>query len=151
MRRQHGFVLALAGAAFIAVLELAATPALADSADDLVLALHYDQYYAGISKLAIAEAEQRLKDKGLAGQKLTTASTKLEQEAAAYQKTFLQQIANSYRTRFSATELDWLVKFSKSPFGEKVGAAQKSIQDDLARATRDAGVFIGVTAAQLAH
>jgi Uncharacterized protein conserved in bacteria (DUF2059)/PAN domain len=140
----------IAGAATIVAGLLASGTVKADSAGDLVLVLHYDDYYASIAKIAVSLALQRLKDNGMAAPALADASAKLKKKAEEYQDIFLKQMAGAYRGQFSAQELSDLITFYKSPLGKKVGGAQKLIQDRLASSTRDAGVYLGVAAAQLA-
>lgn len=125
-----------------------AAPARADQADDLVAQLHYDQYYSNISKLAVTEAVVQLKAKGMAGQALDDVSVKLGNDVSQYEKTFLGQIADSYRSRFTPAELSQLIAFYQSLLGLKVSAAQPSIRSDLNKFTSDMGVFVGAAAAQ---
>ncbi|WP_171026378.1 DUF2059 domain-containing protein [Mesorhizobium comanense] len=123
----------------------------ADPADTLVLILHYDTYYKNISEIALSQSLQRLKEKGLTDNKLSDATSALNVEVENYKKVFLGKMADAYRSRFSADEINSLIAFYKSPLGIKAGANQKSIQDYLATATRDAGIYVGVSAAQFAQ
>jgi uncharacterized protein len=128
----------------------AAAAAKRDAADEVVAALRYGQYYDAISKLAVAQVTERLQQHGLSGANLTAATTQIATDAAGYKRIFLSQLASSYRSRFTADELQEVKAFYSSPAGQKFASMKKPIDDDLAKATRDAGTFIGVSAAKFA-
>jgi hypothetical protein len=139
----------LPAAFLLATMTQGISMAVAAPADDLVAALHYDQYYTGVANVAVTLAEQKLKEKGLTGPALTTASATLQKEADGYKNVFLSRLATVFSTKFTPAELQQLTTFYKSPLGVKVAGVQTDMQDQLTTATRDMGIYIGVVAAQL--
>jgi hypothetical protein len=129
----------------------AATAAKRDAADEVVAALRYGQYYDAISKLAVAQVTERLQQHGLSGANLTAATAKIASDAAGYKHIFLEQLASSYRSRFTPEELAQIKAFYASPAGQKFASTKKPIDDEVSRATRDAGTFIGVSAAKFVN
>lgn len=119
-----------------------------DEADGVVAALRYGQYYDAISKLALAQAQERLQERGLSGAALTAAMDKVQADTAGYRHIFMDQLAAAYRSRFTPAELTQIKTFYGSATGQKFATMKKPIDDELARATRDAGTFVGVSAAK---
>lgn len=126
-----------------------ATPAVADPADDLVVAMGYNDYYTGFSSLLVETAVDKLKSLNLSAETIAADRPKIEADAAAYRATFLGSIAKAYRARFSPEELQQLAKFYGSPLGKKIGATQQPIKDDVAAASTAAGMYVALQTAQL--